>query len=36
MCIKQEIWVQLVMGQLFVAHVRSAIYGLGLGLENFP
>jgi len=23
-------------GQLFVARVRSAIYGLGLTLENFP
>jgi len=24
------------LGQLFIALVRPAIFGLGLGLENFP
>jgi len=32
----QKILTQVGLGQFFMARVGSAIYGLGLNLENFP
>jgi len=32
----QNFLIQVGLGQFFVGQVGSAIFGLGLGLENFP